>query len=511
MLTAPGAAPEYHASMIRLLAGVLVFFAMAATAAVNPLPGSTPQTVAAGEHFQSVRVLVTDSMGNPVPGARIRWNIFPNVIGMDDTSGCFPDLGYNCTANADSDGVAELRSMYGVHAGTYSFPVWADMQANGQDYGNTTIVLNVVPRAAVASVSVVSGAGQRAVIGTRYAAPFVARVLDANGKPLASATVVFKVTSYGAPSGTFVDRGPFDNPKQYPATTDANGIAVSGPFMAGWGLGTGTVTAEYYDANAGAYVRTAFDFANTNADGSTFTSFQDLWWGGIAENGWGMAVVQHGEMLFNAIFAYDAQGDPTWYVQPGGAWNEGLGSTFGGMIFSPRSSPYFAYDASRFDIGHPISNWSLSFNGPDTGTLRAAIPFRPYVDKRISRLDYVTEAPAHIEGIGDLWWGGIEQDGWGIAVLEKQGSLFSVWFTYDASGKPVWFTLEDGVWVDATTYRGTIYRVHATPWPYEYDPSKLLVQNVGSFAFRFGDTAHMTFDYSLEGHLGSIAVRRLDF
>ena len=46
---------------------------------------------------------------------------------------------------------------------------------------------------------------------------------------------------------------------------------------------------------------------------------QDMWWSGPAENGWGMSVVQHGERLFCAIYAYDTSGDPKWYVVPG--WN----------------------------------------------------------------------------------------------------------------------------------------------------------------------------------------------
>ena len=38
---------------------------------------------------------------------------------------------------------------------------------------------------------------------------------------------------------------------------------------------------------------------------------QDMWWSGPAENGWGMSVVQHGDRLFAAIYAYDADGAPT--------------------------------------------------------------------------------------------------------------------------------------------------------------------------------------------------------
>ena len=44
-----------------------------AMATVTPLPGSTPQSVVAGSEFAPIRVLVTDAMGRPVPGAAVQW------------------------------------------------------------------------------------------------------------------------------------------------------------------------------------------------------------------------------------------------------------------------------------------------------------------------------------------------------------------------------------------------------------------------------------------------------
>jgi hypothetical protein len=48
---------------------------------------------------------------------------------------------------------------------------------------------------------------------------------------------------------------------------------------------------------------------------------KDMWWSGSAENGWGMSIVQHDDVLFGVIYAYDAGGKPTWFVMPGGDWN----------------------------------------------------------------------------------------------------------------------------------------------------------------------------------------------
>src|SRR5207237_7381364 len=66
---------------------------------------------------------------------------------------------------------------------------------------------------------------------------------------------------------------------------------------------------------------------------------QDLWWSGIAENGWGMSVVQHRDLLFTIIYAYDEAGKPTWYVMPSGEWNAAR-TAFTGDVYAPKGAPY---------------------------------------------------------------------------------------------------------------------------------------------------------------------------
>jgi len=80
------------------------------------------------------------------------------------------------------------------------------------------------------------------------------------------------------------------------------------------------------------------------------TPWQDMWWGGPAENGWGMSVVQHGDTLFSVIYAYDAKGAPTWYVMPGGTWNAAH-TVYSGPIYHTHGTPFTAYDASHFKVG----------------------------------------------------------------------------------------------------------------------------------------------------------------
>jgi hypothetical protein len=61
----------------------------------------------------------------------------------------------------------------------------------------------------------------------------------------------------------------------------------------------------------------------------------------------------------------------------------------------------------------------------------------------------------------DMWWTPSES-GWGLTIVQGPTNvLFAVWFVYDASGKPTWYTLQPGQWTSAsfmTIYTGPIYK-----------------------------------------------------
>lgn len=237
--------------------------------------------------------------------------------------------------------------------------------------------------------------------------------------------------------------------------------------------------------------------------------WQDLWWSGVAETGWGMSVVQHGDMIFGIIYAYDDAGKPIWYVMPGGAWNA-THSAFTGALYIPKGSPFFAYDTRRFDVGAPVGSATLTFNGANSGSLDYTIN-GVSGHKDITRLDFGRPDTPLLSGVGDLWWGGVEQNGWGIAVMQQANTLFSNWYTYDANGAPTWFVMPGGFWSDARTYEGTLYRTTGSPWLGKaYDASKLDTVPAGWFRLKFSSDA-ATLDYMVDGKPGSLPLVRLAF
>jgi hypothetical protein len=150
-----------------------------------------------------------------------------------------------------------------------------------------------------------------------------------------------------------------------------------------------------------------------------------------------------------------------------------------------------------------------------------------FLDATNARLDYTIDGISGIRSIqrevfgvddstptadvGDMWWGGLAQNGWGIAVLKQHRSLFGVWFTYDAAGAPTWYVMPNGFWSDANTYEGHLYRTTGSPWVGRpYDAMALQTYDVGGFRYRF-NIEGATFEYSIDGKSGTMALVRQPF
>jgi hypothetical protein len=237
--------------------------------------------------------------------------------------------------------------------------------------------------------------------------------------------------------------------------------------------------------------------------------WQDMWWAGLGENGWGMSVVQHGDTLFAVVYAYDASGKPTWYVMPGGAWDAGH-TKYTGNVYAPKGAPYSAYDAARFHAGSPVGTITLTVGGLDSVTLDYTINGVSGT-KTITRMDFASSDGVTHPVVGDMWWGGSQQDGWGIAFLQQMTWVFGVWFTYDAGGDPTWFVMPGGNWVDANVWAGTIFQTSGAPWlGRTYDPAQLRVNNAGSFRVTFNGNA-ATFSYTIGSQSGTLQLSKQPF
>ena len=113
--------------------------------------------------------------------------------------------------------------------------------------------------------------------------------------------------------------------------------------------------------------------------------------------------------------------------------------------------------------------------------------------------------------VGDMWWGGTSQDGWGISITQQSAILFGAWFTYGPDGRVTWYILPNGTW-NGTTYSGPFYSATGSAWlGTAYDADKLTVSETGtmSLSFNGGDSAIMTYTFSSGPFAGTTQSKQI--
>jgi hypothetical protein len=97
--------------------------------------------------------------------------------------------------------------------------------------------------------------------------------------------------------------------------------------------------------------------------------FDDLWWGGAAQNGWGVAIAQQFQALFAVWFTYDEAGETTWMVIPEGRFTGD--HSFFGTAYTATGSRWLGvpYDPAPFKATS-IGDAQLFFRSRDSAQLR---------------------------------------------------------------------------------------------------------------------------------------------
>ena len=120
------------------------------------------------------------------------------------------------------------------------------------------------------------------------------------------------------------------------------------------------------------------------------------------------------------------------------------------------------------------------------------------------------EASGALFDFTDLYYDPAEP-GWGVSVTQiASGGLFLIWFLYDADGKPVWYFVPEGEWVQGSLFRGPAYRSTGTDFSRPYDPSQFRPVAVGTaeIAFSAKDYEAAAFSSTLDGKAFVKLVKR---
>jgi hypothetical protein len=245
----------------------------------------------------------------------------------------------------------------------------------------------------------------------------------------------------------------------------------------------------------------------------TGLSFGGLWWNAPAgsESGWGIAVERQGEVAFAVWATYDNDGSPLWlvieaiyvkqvYPYPEPNLHEGTmyrmsGPTFGADPFDPSRVTATAVTTAgfHFDVaGDSFFYYGASRLDPNGGDRTEY--------KIITRQFFASPLPICTNGVATapmsnfqgMWWNPLES-GWGLYVAHQGDVIFAVWFTYDATGKPTWYSMT-ATRVDTTTFSGSIIRTTGPAYTATaFDPARVSEVVVGTGTLMFDDTDNGTF------------------
>jgi hypothetical protein len=93
----------------------------------------------------------------------------------------------------------------------------------------------------------------------------------------------------------------------------------------------------------------------------------------------------------------------------------------------------------------------------------------------------------------------LAEPGWGINFTHQGDVIFVSWFTYDANGKPQWFSMTALVQPNGS-YIGSIDATTGPPYSaVPYDPTHVTHTTVGTGRLTFSDANNGTFQYTVNG------------
>ena len=241
-------------------------------------------------------------------------------------------------------------------------------------------------------------------------------------------------------------------------------------------------------------------------------NYTDLWWN-AAESGWGLNLNHQGSVIFGTLFTYDARGEPLWLVLARG--DQQADGSFQGALFRTTGP---AFNAVPFTATTPVQvgTMRVAFTSLGAGTLTYSVD-GVNVTKAITREVFSTQPVCTFTSASrnaatnyqDLWWNPNEP-GWGINVTHQGNVIFATLFTYDATGKGVWYVLARAERTGTGAYSGTLYRTrgpifNANPW------SAATTTEVGTMSFVFTNGGTGTLTYTIDGVQVTKAIQRENF
>jgi cyclophilin family peptidyl-prolyl cis-trans isomerase len=167
----------------------------------------------------------------------------------------------------------------------------------------------------------------------------------------------------------------------------------------------------------------------------------------------------------------------------------------------------------------PTRNFGGAFT--DTPTINFTGTITADIFVNLDRVALDIEEPAQVTfaidrssnaPITGLWWGGIDESGWGMSLTQQSDIMFATIFTYDDSGFPKWFVVSNCA-VQADGCSGEVFRItRGTSVLDEWqDLDTDDINAVGNVSINFLDNNQATMTLDIDGVSATRQIVRQEF
>ncbi len=92
-----------------------------------------------------------------------------------------------------------------------------------------------------------------------------------------------------------------------------------------------------------------------------------------------------------------------------------------------------------------------------------------------------------------------EESGWGLHVGHHGDQIFAIWYTYDESGKQVFYVMSGGTFESPTLFKGDLFRTTGDPFGGRFNPRNTVSAKVGAGVLDFSTTGKLKFTATVNG------------
>ena len=116
---------------------------------------------------------------------------------------------------------------------------------------------------------------------------------------------------------------------------------------------------------------------------------------------------------------------------------------------------------------------------------------------------------AQAQNYSDIWWNPTES-GWGLTIADHGSQIFAVWYTYDVSGKPTWFTIPGGTFSNGKrNFSGDVYQTTGPAYTQPFVPSQVTATKVGTASLDFAPAGQAAGKASFSYTIGTVSQSKI--